>query len=410
MTMGTVAGSLRRDAEVIGLIGTAHMTSHFFQLVLPPLFPLLAVELDVGYAQLGLLPAVFYSVSGLSQAAAGFVVDRVGAPRVLIAGMLLLALATTLAGLAPGFWALLPLAALAGIGNSVFHPADFAILNASVDPRRLGRAFSVHGIGGNLGYALAPIAVLGLASMIGWRMALVSLGTAGAVLALALATRRASFVDHRLGGARAGGRVAEPALGASVRSLLTVAIVSCFAYFTLQAMSTSGVQSFTVPALMALYAVPLAPATTGLTCFLLGSAAGVLAGGFIADRWTRRDLIAAAGVVAGAAMMALVATGAPPVGSVPVLLALAGFFIGTTGPSRDLLVRAAAPVNASGKVYGFVYSGLDLGSAAMPLLMGVLLDHGRPELVFAAAACTMFLTVFTILQVSRRTVPHTAAA
>ena len=402
MSDPTARSGLRSDVRVIGLIGAAHFFSHFFQLTLPPLFPLLEDVLGVPYVALGLAMSVFYGASGIGQTLSGFLVDRVGAHRVLLGGMALFASAIALAGCVPEYWMLLPVALLAGLGNSVFHPADYSILNASVDPSRIGRGYSAHAISGNLGWAVAPPVVFGLTAHFGWRAALVTVGALGLAMVVLLATQRTAFVQSRYD-TRGTGAVAE------VRLLLSAPILSAFAYFAFIATALIGVQTFGVTGLMRIYDTPLALATGALTAFLLGNAAGILAGGFLADRTRRHDAVAVAGLVIAAGFMMLLATGALAPSLLPVIFALTGLCHGATGPSRDMLVRAATPPGASGKVFGFVYSGLDLGSCLTPLAFGWLLDHGDPRMLFVAVAILMLLTIATVVQV-RRTAQHPAPA
>jgi len=390
----TARASLRSDVRVIGLIGVAHFFSHFFQLTLPPLFPLLKSVLGVPYVALGLAMSVFYAASGIGQTLSGFLVDRIGAHRVLLSGLALFASAIALAGSVSSYWMLLPVALLAGLGNSVFHPADYSILNASVDPRRIGRGYSVHAISGNLGWAVAPTVVFGLTAHFGWRAALVTVGSLGLAMVVVLATQRAAFVQSRYD-TRGTGQVAE------LRLLLSAPILSAFAYFAFIATALIGVQTFGVTGLMRIYDTPLALATGALTAFLLGSAAGILAGGFLADRTRRHDIVAVGGLVIAAGFMMLLATGALAPSLLPVILALTGLCHGATGPSRDMLVRAATPPGASGRVFGFVYSGLDLGSCLTPLAFGWLLDHGDPRMLFIAVAILMLMTIGTVVQVKR---------
>jgi len=390
------AGTFRNDARVIGLIGSAHCLSHFFQLVLPPLFPLLKAEFDVSYATLGALLSVFYVASGLCQFGAGFAVDRFGARGVLFGGIALLAGGTLAAGLIPGLYWLFPLAALMGLGNGVFHPADFAVLNASVDPRRLGHAYSTHGIGGSLGYALAPVVSYGLGSVIGWRNALVVLGALGLVVLLALVTQRGALVS-RLHGAE----VPRHTLAGSIDLFRQPAILLCFTYFAVLTLGTIGIQTFSVTALNAAFGVPVALATSALTAYLLGSTAGILTGGFLAASTSRHDRVAAIGLFTGGVLMLLVGVVATSGAWLVPLFALAGFALGATGPSRDMIVRGATPPGASGRVYGFVYSGLDLGSTVAPVAIGALLDHGEPQALFIAVAVFLFLAIGTVLQVRR---------
>lgn len=390
------AGTFRNDAKVIGLIGSAHCLSHFFQLVLPPLFPLLKAEFDVSYATLGALVSVFYVASGLCQFGAGFAVDRFGARPVLLGGIALLAGGALCGGLVPGIYWLFPLAAVMGIGNGVFHPADFAVLNARVHPRRLGHAYSTHGIGGSLGYALAPIVSYGLGSAIGWRHALVVLGALGLVALAALATQRLALASRAHG--------AEPprhTLAGSIDLFRQTPILLCFAYFAVLTLGTIGIQTFAATALNAAYAVPLALATSALTAYLLGSTAGILAGGFLAASTGRHDRVAATGLFAGGALMLLVGAVPASAGLAVPLFAATGFALGATGPSRDMIVRAATPPGASGRVYGFVYSGLDLGATIAPVAVGTLLDHGEPRALFVAVAICLFLAIGTVLQVRR---------
>ena len=398
-----VRGSLRRDVRVIGLVGGAHFVSHFFQLTLPPLFPLLRTDFDVTYVQLGLLMSLFYASSGIGQTASGFLVDHWGARRVLPSGMALLAFAMALAGFATSYWALVPAALLGGLGNSVFHPADYSIFNASVSPSRLGRAYGVHSICGALGWAVAPAVVVALSSAIGWRLALVTVGVLGIAAAVALSTLGEALDDRR----ETVGLRGVPSSGwtANVRLLMATPILVAFAYFTLLATSLIGIQTFSVSAMVAIYEAPLGLATGALTAFLLGSAGGVLVGGFLADRTSRHDVVAGGGMVLGAAASLVIASAAPPLALLPVVMALAGFCLGATSPSRDMLVRAATPPGASGKVYGFVYSGLDLGSSLTPLLFGWLLDRGEPRMVFVASAAFMLLTIATVIQVRRHAAP-----
>jgi MFS transporter, FSR family, fosmidomycin resistance protein len=401
------ARSFGEDARLVGTVSVAHFASHVFQLTLPSLFPLLREALDVPYVALAFVMTVFYVTSGVAQAAAGFAVDRFGARPILVGGLALFSVGLALAGLAPAYIALLPIALVAGMGNSVFHPADYSLMNSTVDPRRIGRAFSAHGVAGTLGYAIAPATVIALAAHVGWRGALLAMGGAGLAVTLA--------VTVGLGGA---GRVRAPAVGdkatpagtaaprlaGDVRLLLTAPIILAFAYFALQAGANLGVTAFSVPALVMIYDVPIIFAASAVTGYLLGSAGGILLGGFLADRARRHDLVAAGGLLATAVILLVVGAGALAPALLPPALLVAGACMGATSPSRDMLVRAASPRGASGKVYGFVYSGFDLGSAVMPLGFGWLLDHGEPRLLFAAVAMVMLVTIPTVVQVRRRAV------
>ncbi|HXU54957.1 MAG TPA: MFS transporter [Casimicrobiaceae bacterium] len=401
------ASSFRADARVIGAIGSAHALSHFFQLVLPPLFPLLRAEFGVSYATLGALLSLMYVASGVCQFGAGFAVDRFGARPVLLAGLALLAGGTLAAGFVPGIGWLFPLVVLMGIGNGVFHPADFAVLNANVSPRRLGHAYSSHGIGGSLGYALAPVVSFGLASAFGWRTSLLACGAAGLVAVVLLATQAAALDSRKHGTA-----VPKHTLSGSLELFRQRPILLCFAYFCVLTIATIGITTFLGTSINAAYGLPLAIAATAITAYLLGNVGGVLAGGFLASRTARHDRVAATGLAVGAVLILLLALFAPLATWAIPLLALTGFALGATGPSRDMIVRAATPKGASGRVYGFVYSGLDLGSALSPVALGAILDHGSPRLVAAAIAAFLFVAIATVVQVrhARHGVAATAAA
>ena len=406
--MTIAATEFRRDATVIGLVSTAHGLSHFFQLVLPPLFPLLVVTFDVSYQALGLLTTAFYAVSCVAQTASGFLVDRVGPRRVLLGGLIVIGGSTALMGLVPSFWFLVPLAMAAGLGNSVFHPADFAILNARVGNARLGRAYSVHGIAGNLGWALAPVTSVGLAALLGWRFALVALGSAGIVAALVLASRGELHEPEPARQTRAAAK--SVSLAETLRLFAAKPILMCFVYFLLLAASMVGLQAFGIPSTMMLYDASLAVATTALTGFLIGGSVGILAGGMIADRTTNHHVVTVSGLMAGSFGVALLATGSMPVSLIVPILAGVGFCLGATLPSRDLIVKQITPRGASGKIYGFVYSGLDVGAALIPILFGWLLDRGEPRTVFIFVVGAMLLSILTVLNMRSRAQPVPAAA
>jgi FSR family fosmidomycin resistance protein-like MFS transporter len=406
----TTANSLGRDLRVMSLVGMAHGFSHFFQLVIPPLLFLIKDDLGVSYTALGAMVTVVYTTSGFAQAAAGFLVDRFGAARILLAGLALFAGAIMLAGLAPNFYVLVAITALAGVGNSVFHPADFAILNARVSPGRMGRAFGAHGICGNLGWALASLISPLLAYQIGWRATLMTLGALGLLVALFLAGQARHLSTQASVQASAPATAPRSMLGESIRALFNRAILMCFAYFALIAIALIGIQAMGADTLTKIYEIPHQQAALAVTVFLFGTAAGVLVGGWLADNTTQHAWVAGTGMGVGGALILLVATAwLNPVSMIGVM-ALTGFCLGCTNPSRDMLVRSATPPGSTGKVFGFVYSGLDVGSAMAPLAIGVMLDHGDAKLVFASMAVLMVLTIGTIIGVRAQANPARMAA
>jgi FSR family fosmidomycin resistance protein-like MFS transporter len=383
------------DAVVIALVALAHGLSHFFQLIIAPLFPLIKDELGVSYAALGFVVMLFYSLSALFQPVAGFVVDRFGGRAVLLGGVACLSLGTLLAGSASSYGVLVAGAALAGLGNSVFHPADFSILNARVGSARLGHAYSAHGIAGSLGYASAPVFSGSLGAIVGWHNALFAAAGVGCLMFLLLLSNW-----HRLAiQISAESKKSKPQ---DLRILFAAPVVMCFLYFAIYAAGLAGLQSFSVSAMTVQYGVAAALASSALTAYMIGSAAGIFAGGFIATRTSRHDLVAAGGLFLAAGWVLLVAMHVIPGSALPVFLGLAGFSVGATGPSRDMIVRASTPAGATGRVYGFVYSGLDVGSLSTPVFYGWLMDHGLPQAVFYAVAGLTVLAMLTVTQLPGR--------
>jgi MFS transporter, FSR family, fosmidomycin resistance protein len=395
-----------RDASVIGLIGLGHATSHFLQLVVAPLFPLMRDDLGVSYATLGSVLMLFFALSALLQPVAGYVVDRHGGRAVLLAGLGVMALGTLVMGLAQGPGLLFAGAAIAGIGNSVFHPADFSILNGCVSQKRLGHAFSTHGVSGMLGYAGAPL-FSGLAGAAwGWHAALMLAALVALVVWLLLAVNVKLFKPDHVVERKAGGAL-DP------RVILALPVVMCFLFFTLHAAGLGALQNFGVAAMKEMFGAGAALASGALTAYILGSAAGMLGGGFLVARVTRHDLVAACGFGVASLNALLIATGAFPAAALPVVLALSGLAIGLTYPSRDLIVRAATPPGATGRIYGFVYSGLDVGSLATPVACGWLMDHGLPQgvfyIVFGCTLAAILTVTYTAYFTPRRSSMRSSA-
>jgi len=398
MAVAAIGRRGESDGAVIGLVGLAHYMSHVLQLALPPLIPLLHATFGVSYFALGIYATLFYATSGFGQAAAGVLVDRYGAPRLLALGLLTLSSAIVLAGLVTSYWMLLPLAVIAGLGNSVFHPAGLSILSHRVSERRLGRAFAAHGVSGSLGYATAPVAVLKIAEIANWHVALIVLGSVGlAVAGLVASNRTLLGYDQRATAIRAGAarrsRYVE-VIGAPV-------VLMAFAYFAMTAFAGSGMQNWAVTALTTGYDFSLGAASKSLSLYLLCAGAGMVLGGFLAEHTRQHHRVAMGGIAAAALLMlAIAATPLSPM-SIAALLAVAGLANGVTGPSRDVLVRRAAAGVGTGSVFGFVYSGFDLGSATAPVL-GALLDRNLPQAVFLAIACAFALAVPTVMQVRQQ--------
>ena len=386
--------TLKTDIRTISLVALAHGLSHFFQIATAVVFPLIKEDLDVSYAALGGTVALYYTMSGVCQTLAGFAVDRFGARRVLFFGLALSTAGALIAGFAHRYEMLLVAALVGGLGNSVFHPCDFSILNARVDKQRLGYAFSWHGIAGFLGYAAAPTYAIAMVGAAGWRGALLGAAAAGAVVIAFLISQRDSLYVEPADARRSG---AKGALAADLKVLTSTPVLMCFSYFLLISVGFIAIQTFGVATMISLYGTSASLASAALTSYLLGAAAGIFTGGFIAVRTSRHDLVAVSGMAASACLMFVLASAWPPAALVPLFFALVGFSGGMTNPSRDLIVRATTPPGSTGKVYGFVYSGLDVGSMLTPVLFGWLLDNNHAPAVFYSVVIALVLTITTVL-------------
>lgn len=394
----------RGEVAVIALVGYAHAVSHFFHLMIPPLFPWLMRDFDLTFTEAGFLMTVFFVVSGAGQALAGFVVDRTGPRPVLFSGVLMLVVSGLALALAQNYAMLILAAALAGAGNSVFHPADFTLLNHRVSLPRLGHAFSVHGLSGNLGWAAAPLLMTSVAVFGGWRMAGVAAALVGAVALLLLYAGREYLKVTRVNPAAAGGGAAHsgpPSLPVA-GFLRSRAVWLCFSFFLLSTAAFGALQNYSTASLQNIYGLSLAGAASCLIAYLLGGAGGIVAGGFLATR-RAQDRIIAIGLSAGACIGLLLASGALVAWAALPLMAAMGACVGVAGPSRDLLVRKAATQGLGaasfGRVYGFVYSGLDVGLALAPMIFGPLMDAGHFNALWVGVALLQGLAIVSALRV-----------
>jgi MFS family permease len=387
--------TLRADARVIALVGLAHGTSHFYHLILAALFPWLKPAFGLSYAELGLLLTAFFVVSGVGQALAGFVVDKVGARSVLLFGMTMLGISALVLSVAGSYAALMAGALLAGVGNSIFHPADYTLLNQRVSRARLAHGFSVHGISGNIGWAAAPLFMTTVAAFSSWRMALACAAILPFAVLTILVLNRA-----RLAPEPKPVVAAAPAAGEGTLSFLRLrAVWMCFAFFFLTAVALGGIQAFASIGLMQLYGISRELATGSYTAYMLASAGGMLLGGFVGAGRQDHDRTVAIAFAVAAALALLLGVAVVPGWLALPLMALVGFFSGIAGPSRDLMIRAAAPKNATGRVYGIVYSGLDAGLSVGPALFGLVMDAGHPGWLFAGIALFQALAIVTAVGV-----------
>ncbi len=401
----TASRALHGQRTVVSLISAGHCYSHLSSVAVAPLFPALRDAFDVSYVALGALMAVFSVATSVAQIPVGLMVDRHGGRTVLAIGLVLLGGSLVLAGGADAYWQVVVLFALAGLGNSVFHPADLSILSRRVDRAYLGRTVSLHSFVGYVGWAIAPMSMAGLSAAFGWRGALIGAGILGLAVAALIQWRRAAFDDEpEADAAGPAGKAERFDIRARLMAMTEGPMIRIFFFFLFTSMTIGGIAGFLAIAMMQLFGADLAGGNFSLTVFMVAMAAAVLAGGVLADRITAHDRLAAWTVAGSAAALALLALGLGGFLAGLALIAASGFLLGVSSPSRDLIVRAAAPAESLGLAFGFTSTGLSIGFALGPIAVGGLMDLGRPDLAILVLAAVSGLAVLA-LAVRRRTAP-----
>ncbi len=387
------------ERRALGVVSAGHLMSHFYVLVLPPLYPVLKEEFGVSYAELGLTATAYAIVTGLAQTPVGFLVDRIGGRRLLVGGLIAMGLAIAAIGFTSSFWAVVLLYGLAGFANTVFHPANYAILSASIPRERIGRAFSIHTFVGHIGWAIAPGIVIALTALWDWRTAMVITGLASVAIAALIVWQRAALREER--GSAAAPGADTPSIRDGIALLFSPAILLAFVFFVMIAMGFGALRQFAVSALVVGWDLPLATANAVLSGFLIGSPIGILVGGLYVDRMRQPALLAAAGFIVGAA--ATLAIGSLPLSifALTITLATAGLCAGMVQPARDLMLRRMTPEGSAGKVFGFATTGLGFGGAVMPPLFGWVLDQGDPRWVFWLTAAFLLASLGTVFRFGR---------
>lgn len=399
------------EIQAVGLVTAAHFMSHFYQLVLPPVFGMMAARHGVGFTELGIVVSVFAISTTIAQTPAGFLVDRLSAPRILALGLGLLGASVALYGLASTYWMLLPLAAIGGMANAVFHPADYAILSARVQDKRIGRAFSLHAVSGNLGWAAAPAAMLGITALANLTVAFMAVGIFGMLLAaylfiiagkletgaseeaaVAVVTETSTEAIEPKGGAVSDG----------ISLLLSRPVLMLFFFQFIYAMAFGGVRNFSVVALPAIWDLTAEAVAGALTGYLIAASCGNMVGGYLADRTGRPGTVFTISILIITALVASLASIPMTIGILTGVLLVAGALQGSLMPARDMLVRQIAPKGQMGKLFGFTSSGLALGNAVTPTAFGWVMDNADPRIIFYASAGCMLLALLTYVETRRQ--------
>ena len=368
---------------VVGAVSVAHFMSHVYLLAFPPLFPILGSYFDITTGQLGLLVTAIYLPQFFLQMPLGVVVDRIGAKRVLVGGLFVTSGSIALAGLAPTYWALLGIALLSGVGQSVFHPADYALLNASTDASNEGKAFSAHTFGGFAGFAAAPLVIGGIGIAIDWRVALITTGLAGIlftvffmILVPAVYTRDLAQVT-----------IETPPIGQVLRDTFAHVrqwdLLAVFGFYFLSMVAIVGLQSFTTVLGVDTFGFGESMANNLLTAHMTATAIGVLLGGPLADRLPFRAVILGTFILCAITVWFAVFLASPGIVVAFIVLILAGLFLGAALPSRDRLANATGDQDSTGTRFGFFFTGVSLGVTLSPAFLGLVIDYVSIELAFA---------------------------
>lgn len=400
MASVTAATSPGERNWIISLLCAGHLYSHFVMLCLQPMFLIMQADLGVSFAKLGALVSIMAVTTGFGQIPMGFLVDKIGGRSILLAGIGLMSVSLLAAGFVESYWALFVLFGLAGIGNAVFHPADYAILSARLPSSIFGRAVSAHTFTGYIGWALAAAIMLPLAAWAGWRTALVLVGIAG-VLITFLMVLRSSVLDDRAALAQRestnAGSPQSPNWRQGVSVMMSAPMIMMFLFFSLTAIGTAGLMSFSVVALVTHHGIDKFLAAGLLTAHLVGSAGGVLLGGWLADSSRRHNLVTSLAIIAMAILIAILAVPALTATVIALILVSAGIAYGISSPSRDVIVKRSTPASSTGVAFGFTSAGLSVGNFLGPIICGYLMDVGRPDIFFLGLAAIIGFSIVTVI-------------
>lgn len=392
---------LRRELNIVFMVSAAHFFSHYFYIALQPLFLFIQADLGLSFTQLGVMVSVFALASGLGHYPGGILIDRYGPRYFIIGGLAISSVTFVLIGFATSYWMLLVLAVVIGCADSVFHPADYSVLSNTVSEQRLGRSYSVHTFIGFVGFAVAPVVVVFLAGIWDWRVAISLSGLGGVATVVFLVFRRDLLpVEDAAGRVRTAKAAKAPGAGA-LSLLLSAPIILMFLFYMVGSFATSGIKDFSTVALVDFYSITVEQGAQGVSSFMLGIALGVLAGGVIADKFGRINLVATIGYLGAGVVILLISMKLLPFWLAIIGYLVAGFLTGVIMPSRDLLVKAVTPKGAEAKAFGLVTSGYGFGGAVGPIVFGAMMDLDLIPLVIAAPGIFLIMALVFALAAGR---------
>ncbi|ELY96860.1 MFS transporter [Natrialba taiwanensis] len=394
---------MRRVSDPVGvtaLVSGGHFISHVYLLVLPPLFPILAPALDTTVTDLAIGITLIYAAQFLFQIPVGEFVDRVGGKRAVVGGIALSAISIGLIGFATTGTEVLGLAFLSGIGQAAFHPGDYALLDAVGGTDAEGRRFSVHTFSGFVGFAVAPGLMTGLTAIANWHVAFISVGAGGLVYAVIFALSIAPVHRQLLAATASSAAIAtDGGRFESVRMLRRPLVAGMFVFFLLVTLADTGFQTYTT-ALATGFDYSTALGNTALTAFLAAAACFVLVGGVLADRYDSGTIIIVSAL--WSALVLWIGLTMSLNSHVFVLVwSLAGAGFGLTLPARDRITNALAEGTDTGKSFGIVYTGLPIGGALAPVLLGWIIDYNGELAAFRAIALLFVAAAVLVLALRR---------
>ena len=386
----------RREFSLIAILTGGHLFSHAYYVVLVPLFAIIVVELDATYIELGVFLSAYSLASFVFQVPTGMLVDKYGPKCFLLGGLTFTSVCVILMGMSASYWPMVILSFLAGMGDSVFHPSGYKIMSARIRKKNLGKAYAAHNFSGYVGWFAMPLSMIFLVGILGWRLAVITVGILGIGMAVII------FFNRRQLSAEGGKKQprTESSTDAKVSiwaMMISLPVVLLLIFYAISSMANSGLRGFTPVILPQLFGMSDLASNYALTMWFGGTMVGVLLGGVVADQFKRFDLVASIGYIAGAAAIGLVGYKIFSASAVPFAYLFGGFMVGVISPSRDMMVRSVAPPERIGQAFGFVSMGHGVGGFIGPIIFGWVLDYSRAENVLLAGSVMLLAALAVAL-------------